>query len=102
MSSCGLDLDGCICTHRHRKTKAAGAVHHLGVHVSDLYELYERLKAMGTPLRSGVREFGSWRYLMCPAPDNVLLELFQIDLDGMSPELADYFADVATTNRCKT
>jgi hypothetical protein len=48
---------------------------------------------MGVALRSGIREFGNWRYIMCPAPDEVLLELFQIDTESMPPELARYFGD---------
>ena len=47
--------------------------------------------ALGVPFRSGIREFGSWRYIMCEAPDGVLLELFQIDTDAMPPALARYF-----------
>jgi hypothetical protein len=30
---------------------------------------------------------------MCPAPDDVLLELFEIDVDAMPSELARYFGD---------
>jgi hypothetical protein len=32
-------------------------------------------------------------HLMCPAPDGVLLELCEIDVNSMSPELARYFDD---------
>ncbi|MBT8447796.1 MAG: VOC family protein [Gammaproteobacteria bacterium] len=70
-----------------------GAVHHIGIRVADLRRLHERLVARGVPLRSGVREFGSWRYIMCPAPDDVLLELFEIDTVNMEQELARYFGD---------
>ena len=28
---------------------------------------------------------------MCSAPDGVLLELFEIDIDEMPPELVDFF-----------
>ena len=42
--------------------------------------------------RGDMRDFGAWKYLMCMAPDNVLLELFQIDTGGMPPALAAYFA----------
>jgi hypothetical protein len=47
--------------------------------------------ANGVEFRSEIREFGSWRYLMCSAPDDVLLELFEVDIDDVSPELADFF-----------
>jgi len=70
-----------------------GAIHHVGIRTTDLQGLCHRLLEMGTTFRSGVREFGTWRYIMCPAPDDVLLELFEIDVDSMSPELARYFND---------
>jgi len=38
-------------------------------------------------------EFGSWRYIMCPAPDGVLLELFEADASQMEGDAARYFAD---------
>ena len=69
-----------------------GAWHHVGIRTDDLPALHRRLAAQGVPFRSGVREFGSWRYVMCAAPDDVLLELFQIDTEKMPPVLARYFA----------
>lgn len=77
------------------RDRGRGAVHHLGFIVDDLHALHARLGGMGVAFRSGVREFGSWRYLMCPAPDDVLLELFEIDVDAMPAELARYFGDPA-------
>lgn len=68
-----------------------GAVHHIGIRSDDLYALYDRLVAKGVAFRSGVREFGSWRYVMCPAPDDVLLELFAVDGESLEPAVADYF-----------
>ncbi len=70
-----------------------GGVHHVGIRVHGLAALHQRLLAAGVALRSGIREFGSWRYLMCPAPDDVLLELFEIDTSAMEPALARYFGD---------
>ncbi len=70
-----------------------GAIHHVGIRTTDLAGLHRRLLQMGTIFRSGIREFGAWRYIMCPAPDDVLLELFEIDVDAMPPELARYFQD---------
>lgn len=70
-----------------------GAVHHLGFRTDDLRGLHRRLVAMGVDFRSDIREFGTWRYVMCAAPDDVLLELFQIDVEQMPPALARYFGD---------
>ena len=69
-----------------------GAWHHVGIQTGDLRALHRRLAEQGVPFRSGIREFGSWRYVMCAAPDGVLLELFQIDAGKMPPALARYFA----------
>ena len=69
-----------------------GPVHHLGVHCDDLLNLVSTMKAKGVVFRSDVREFENWRYIMCAAPDNLLLELFQVDADLMPPELAAFLA----------
>ena len=75
-----------------RKGLETGVVHHLGIHCDDLLTQVENMKAKGVVFRSDVREFGNWRYIMCAAPDNVLLELFQADADLMPPELAAYLS----------
>ena len=59
--------------------------------VEGLDKLREKMMANGVEFRSEIREFGSWRYLMCSAPDNVLLELFEADTSQMSEDLADFF-----------
>lgn len=70
-----------------------GAVHHIGIRTDDLTALEARLRAAGVAFRSGVREFGAWRYIMCPAPDGVLLELFEADTTKLPAAAARYFAD---------
>ena len=71
--------------------ETSGAYHHVGIRVEGLSDLREKMIANGVEFRSEIREFGSWRYLMCSAPDDVLLELFEVDIDDVSPELADFF-----------
>ncbi|MEM7254844.1 MAG: VOC family protein [Pseudomonadota bacterium] len=73
--------------------ETSGTYHHIGMQTDDLEQLYQRLLSNGVVFRSAIREFGSWRYLMCPAPDNMLLELFQIDLPSMPPRLKRFFGD---------
>jgi catechol 2,3-dioxygenase-like lactoylglutathione lyase family enzyme len=75
------------------KDLAKGAVHHLGIRVSNLVQLHAHLIEMGVTFRSEIREFGSWRYIMCPAPDDILLELFEVDSEDIEPELSAYFSD---------
>ena len=67
-----------------------------GIRTTDLAGLHSRLIEMGVMFRSGVREFGTWRYIMCPAPDDVLLEIFEIDTASMPLQLARYFGDDAS------
>ena len=56
-----------------------GAVHHIGIRSDDLRALVARMQEQGVAFRSDIREFGTWRYIMCAAPDDVLLELFEFD-----------------------
>lgn len=67
-----------------------GAVHHLGIRADDLAALVVHLRAHGVAFRGEIREFGNWRYIMCAAPDNVLLELFEADADLTPLEVAAY------------
>ncbi len=73
------------------RSVSSGAYHHVGIRVEGLDELRDRMAVNGVEFRSGIREFGNWRYLMCSAPDDVLLELFEVDIDEMPSELADFF-----------
>ncbi|PJK27467.1 VOC family protein [Minwuia thermotolerans] len=75
------------------RDEGRGAVHHIGIRTDDLESLEARLRAAGVAFRSGIRDFGAWKYIMCPAPDGVLLELFQADAEKLSGEAARYFAD---------
>ena len=71
-----------------------GALHHLGIRTDNLEKLYNRLTESGIEFRSGIRDFGAWKYIMCPAPDNVLLELFEVDSSKLQGGAAEYFKDV--------
>ncbi|WP_416899391.1 MAG: VOC family protein [Minwuia sp.] len=75
------------------RDEGRGAVHHIGIRTGDLAALEERLRRAGIAFRSGIRDFGAWKYIMCPAPDGVLLELFQADPEKLEGDAARYFAD---------
>jgi catechol 2,3-dioxygenase-like lactoylglutathione lyase family enzyme len=75
------------------KGQRGGAIHHIGIWSDDLPALVERLRAKGVTFRSDIREFGTWRYIMVAAPDDVLLELFSFDRDKLDGALAEYFSD---------
>ncbi len=53
------------------------AVHHIGMQVAGIHELYGRMKAAGLHLPNPVREHDGGGYFMVAAPDNVLLEVFE-------------------------
>ena len=66
------------------------AVHHLGIQVVGLADLYDRMKAAGVHLPNPVRENGAGGYFMVAAPDNVLLELFEPGPER-PPEVLEYY-----------
>ena len=70
-----------------------GAVHHIGIRTDDLEALEARLRSKGVAFRSGIRDFDAWKYIMCPAPDGVLLELFKADPDKLGGGAGKYFSD---------
>jgi catechol 2,3-dioxygenase-like lactoylglutathione lyase family enzyme len=74
------------------KHPVRGNIHHIGIMTDDLEVLVEKLRAGGVPLRKGITDYGFWKYIMVPAPDDVLLELFQVDRSRITPEMAVYFA----------
>jgi len=60
------------------KDEGRGAIHHIGIETDNLEALVAHMKGKGVPFRKEIADFGFWKYVMAPAPDNVLLELFQI------------------------
>lgn len=62
------------------------AVHHLGMQVVGLEELYDRMMAAGLHIPNPIRPLGyGGGYFMLGAPDNVVLELFE---PGQTPHSA--------------
>ena len=68
--------------------RGRGAVHHLGVKVANLRDVWPRLQAQGITSPHGLREQDGWRYVMISAPDGILVELFEFD-DPSAPANAD-------------
>lgn len=68
-----------------------GSIHHFGIQTDDIDGVVERLKAMGVPFKKGVTDIGVWKYVMVPAPDNVLIELFQVNRDALPEAYRSYF-----------
>lgn len=72
------------------RDEGRGPIHHIGIRSDDLRGLVARMKAKGVAFRSDIREFGTWRYIMCAAPDGVLLELFEFDSAHEPARVARY------------
>jgi predicted enzyme related to lactoylglutathione lyase len=54
------------------------AVHHLGMQVVGIHELYERMKAAGLRIPNPIRPTGGGGgYFMLGAPDGVVIEVFE-------------------------
>ena len=73
------------------KRPGRGSIHHIGIETDDIAAVVDRLEAWGIPLRKGITDLGVWKYVMVPAPDEVLLEVFQVDKEALPEELSDFF-----------
>ena len=59
-----------------------GLVNHVGIRTDDLEALMAHMQAHGVKFRKGITEDPAFRYVMCEAPDGVLLELYQVKPGG--------------------
>jgi len=73
------------------KFSGRGSIHHFGVQTDDIEGMIEKLKSRDIALSKGVVDLGSWKYIMVPAPDDVLIELFEINKNEVPESLCDYF-----------
>jgi catechol 2,3-dioxygenase-like lactoylglutathione lyase family enzyme len=60
------------------KEHVRGVVHHLGIETDDLEALVDHMKSKGYEFKKAIKDYGAWKYVMAEAPDNVLLEIFQV------------------------
>jgi len=63
------------------KQGGGGAYHHLGIQTDDLDALIKHMKGKGFRFAGQIREHGYLRYIIAVAPDNILLEIFQISTE---------------------
>lgn len=68
------------------KDQGRGAIHHLGIETDDLEALITHMKNKGFQFIREIKSFGPLKYVMAAAPDNVLLELFEVVKDKVSEE----------------
>jgi catechol 2,3-dioxygenase-like lactoylglutathione lyase family enzyme len=73
------------------KNPGKGSIHHFGIQTDRIEEMVEMFRSRGVALKKGITDLGFWKYVMVPAPDEILIELFQVDKTKLPPQYADYF-----------
>ena len=73
------------------KVPGPGNIHHFGIQTDDVARDYDRLKAAGVSFKKEVSDLGYMKYIMVPAPDGVLIELFEVDRAVIPAEYQEYF-----------
>ncbi len=73
------------------KSQGPGGIHHFGIQTDDVERDYQIMKSAGVGLRKPVTDLGYMKYIMVPAPDNVLIELFEVNKAVIPAEYQDYF-----------
>jgi catechol 2,3-dioxygenase-like lactoylglutathione lyase family enzyme len=73
------------------KNPGKGSIHHFGIQTDDIEEVVSKLISGGVVLKKGISDLGFWRYIMVPAPDEILIELFKIDRTKLPPQYLAYF-----------
>jgi catechol 2,3-dioxygenase-like lactoylglutathione lyase family enzyme len=68
-----------------------GSIHHFGIQTDHIEEVVGKLRTGGVVLKKGITDLEFWRYIMVPAPDEILIELFEVDKTKLPPQFIDYF-----------
>jgi len=74
------------------KHAGPGSIHHFGIQTDDVQRDYELLKSRGVPFNKAITDLGFMKYIMVPAPDSVLIELFEVNKALIPAEYHGYFA----------
>jgi catechol 2,3-dioxygenase-like lactoylglutathione lyase family enzyme len=73
------------------KYPGRGNIHHFGIQTDNLDEGYKRLVSSGVQFNKGISDFGFWKYIMVPAPDDILIEYFEVNKSQVPKEYHNYF-----------
>jgi catechol 2,3-dioxygenase-like lactoylglutathione lyase family enzyme len=68
-----------------------GSIHHFGIQTDDIEGVVENMKCKGVVLNKDITDAGFWKYIMVPAPDDILIELFEVDKNQIPTEFLNYF-----------
>lgn len=73
------------------KFSGRGSIHHFGIQTDDIEGVVKKMKAGGVPFTKDITDAGFWKYIMVPAPDDILIELFEVDKKQIPAEMLSYF-----------
>jgi len=73
------------------KFSGRGSIHHFGIQTDDIEGTVNNLKSKGIPFTKDITNAGFWKYIMVPAPDDILIELFEVDKKQIPSEFSSYF-----------
>jgi len=73
------------------KNPVRGSIHHFGIQTDDIQGIVNKMKSNGVVFKRGITDLGFWKYVMVPAPDDILIELFEVDKNQIPSEYLDYF-----------
>lgn len=73
------------------KFSGRGSIHHFGIQTDDIDGVVKKLKSKGVVFTKEITDAGFWKYIMVPAPDDILIELFEVDKKQIASELLSYF-----------
>ena len=51
----------------------------------------KNMKCKGVVFNKDITDAGFWKYIMVPAPDDILIELFEVDKNKIPTEFLSYF-----------
>jgi len=73
------------------KFSGRGSIHHFGIQTDDIEDVINKLKSMGVVFKKNITDAGFWKYIMVPAPDDILIELFEVDKKQIPSDFLNYF-----------
>jgi catechol 2,3-dioxygenase-like lactoylglutathione lyase family enzyme len=73
------------------KMSGRGSIHHFGIQTDDIENDYKVMSAKGISFKKDIADLGYMKYIMVPAPDDVLIELFEVNKQVIPSEYHDYF-----------
>jgi catechol 2,3-dioxygenase-like lactoylglutathione lyase family enzyme len=73
------------------KFSGRGSIHHFGIQTDDIEGVVKKMKTHGVLFTKDITDAGFWKYIMVPAPDDILIELFEVDKKQIPAEMLSYF-----------